>query len=68
MIADQIAEERPSQPRLQPVKSELAEVRTRATELERHARTVIRQRPIVAVLAAVGAGYLAARLVSRAMR
>jgi len=68
MIADQIAEERGAQPGSQPIQPEFAELRARATELERHTRTVIRRRPIVAVLAAVGVGYLAARLVSRAMR
>jgi len=64
MITDQFAEERQSPP-LQPA---LAEVFARVTDLERHARTLITQRPIVAVLAAVGVGYLAARLVARAMR
>ena len=41
---------------------------SRLTDLQQQARTRIRQRPIVAVLAAVGAGFLVARLVSRAMR
>jgi len=68
MITDQIAEERRSPPRSQQGQPGLAEVRARVTDLEQRARTLIRQRPIVAVLAAVGAGYLAARLVSRAMR
>jgi hypothetical protein len=67
MITDQIADERRSPP-TQQVQPEFAEVRTRATDLERHARRLIRQRPIVALLGAVGVGYLAGRLVSRAMR
>jgi len=36
--------------------------------LENQARTLIRQRPVVAVLAALGAGYLLARLFLRAGR
>ena len=68
MVADQTAEERRLPPRSQLVQPGFGEARTRVTDLERHARTLIRQRPIVAVLAAVGVGYLAARLVSRGMR
>ena len=68
MITDQIAEEWQSPPRSQQVPPGFADIRAKATDLERHARTLIRQRPIVAVLAAVGIGYLAARIVSRVMR
>ena len=68
MITDQIAEERPSPPRLAQVQPGFAEVRARMTDLERNARTLIRQRPVVAVLAAVGVGYLVARIVARVMR
>jgi hypothetical protein len=68
MITDQIAAERRSPPRSQQAQPGFAEVNARVTDLERHARTLIRQRPIVAVLAALGVGYLAARLVSRAIR
>jgi hypothetical protein len=68
MITDRISEERPSPPRSQQAQPVVAEIRVRVTDLERHARTLIRERPIMAVLAAVGVGYLAARLVSRAMR
>ena len=68
MITDQMAEDRRSPPRSQQVQAGFVNVRARVTELEQHARTVIRQRPVVAVLAAAGVGYLAARLVSRVMR
>ena len=68
MITDPIAEERRSPPRSQQVAPGFAEARARATDLERHARTLIRQRPVVAVLAAGGVGYLVARLVSCARR
>ena len=61
MLADQTADER-SSPRSKPVQSSFADARARMTDLEQTTRTFIRQRPIVAVLAAVGVGYLAARL------
>lgn len=37
-------------------------------DLEKQARAAIQERPIVAVLVAVGLGYLVARLASRANR
>lgn len=49
----------------QPVQADLAAVRTQVVDLEREARTLIQQRPVTAVLAALGAGYAIARLVSR---
>ena len=64
MITDEIAAE-PSP--AEPGQADLA-VRSTPTGLEHQARALIRQRPVVAVLAALGVGYLAARLVSRAMR
>ncbi|MFI5397743.1 MAG: hypothetical protein ACHQ9S_19580 [Candidatus Binatia bacterium] len=68
MTTDQIAEERPLPRRTEQVQPDIAAVRSKVTDLEQQARTLIRQRPIVAVLAALGVGYLAARFVSRAMR
>jgi hypothetical protein len=68
MIADQIAEEPPLPRGAEQAQADITAVRSRLTDMEQQARTLIRQRPIVAVLAAVGAGYLVARLVSRAMR
>ena len=68
MITDQIAAEPeapPPSPQMQPG---LDEVRARVTDLHRHARSLIRQRPIVAVLTALAVGYLTARFVSRATR
>ena len=68
MTTDQIAEEPPLPRGAEQVQPDIAAVRSRLTDLEQQARTLIRQRPVVAVLAAVGVGYLVARLVSRAMR
>jgi hypothetical protein len=67
MTTDQLAAEQPP-PRCSEQAPDIADVRSRATDLEQHARTLIRQRPVVAVLAAVGVGYLVARLVSRGTR
>lgn len=41
---------------------------TKLADIEQQARTLIRQRPLVALLAALGAGYLVARLVARVAR
>ena len=68
MITDQIAEEPPLPRRAEPVQADIAAVRSRLTDLEQQVRTRIRQRPVVALLAALGVGYVVARLVSRAMR
>ena len=68
MITDEIAEERRSPPPAEQGQARITQVCTRVTDLEEHARTLIRQRPVVAVLAAIGVGYLVARLISRAMR
>jgi len=66
MITDQIVEERPApEPWAQ---DEIAAMSTTLADWEEQARTRIRQRPIVALLAALGAGYLLARLVARAAR
>lgn len=68
MITDQIAQEPLLPPRAEQGQPDIAAVRSRRADLEQQARTLIRQRPVVAVLAAVGVGYLVARLVARAMR
>lgn len=68
MITDQIAEEHPLPQRAEQEQTDIAAVRSRVTDLEEQARTLIKQRPIVAVLAAVGAGYLVARVLSRVTR
>jgi hypothetical protein len=68
MITDQVAEEQRSPPRSQQAQPGFAEAYAKVTDLEQQARTLIRQRPVVAVLAAAGVGYLVARLVSRATR
>ena len=68
MITDKITEERRLPRRVERGQPNSAAVRSGLTDLEQQARTLIRQRPVVAVLAAVGIGYLVARLVSRAVR
>ena len=68
MTTDQIAEERPLPRRAEQGQPDIAAVRSRVTDLEQQARTLIRQRPVVAVLAAAGVGYLVARLVARGTR
>jgi hypothetical protein len=68
MITDQIAEEPPLPRPAEQVEPKVVAVRSRPTDLKQQARTFIRQRPVVAVLAAIGVGYLAARLFSHAMR
>jgi hypothetical protein len=45
-----------------------AEVAFTLTDLAQRVRAIIEQRPVVALLAAVGVGYVAARLVSRGRR
>lgn len=66
MIADQSAVE----PRSSPTQAwpDMEALSASVTELEAQVRTRIVERPVVAVLAALGVGYLVARLVSRAGR
>jgi ElaB/YqjD/DUF883 family membrane-anchored ribosome-binding protein len=68
MTMDQIVEERPLPRRTEQVPPDIAAVRSKVTDLEQQARTLVRERPVVAVLAAAGVGYLVARLAARAMR
>lgn len=67
MTTDEMAESTasPSQPDLQ---AEAKAVGSKLTDLEQEARTLIRKRPVVAVLTAAGVGYLMARLVTRGVR
>ncbi len=66
MIAEQIAAERRSpEPSEQTADSEVASA---LMELTQRVRTIIEQRPVVAVLTAVGVGYVVARLASRGGR
>lgn len=66
MITDQIAMDRnPAPSHAWP---DMEALRSSVTELEEQARTRIMQRPVVAVMVAVGVGYLVARLVARVGR
>lgn len=67
MTTDQVAM-RPLPQRAEQVQPDITVVRSSVMDLEQNARTFIRQRPVVAVLAAVAVGYLVARLVARGMR
>lgn len=68
MTTDQIVEERPLPQGTEQVQPDIAALRSKMTDLEQQTRTLIRHRPVVAVLAAAGVGYLVARLISRGMR
>lgn len=69
MITEQsTVDGRSSPPRTAPVWPDMEAVQASVTELEQQARTRIIQRPVVAVLAAVGVGYLVARLFARGVR
>ena len=66
MITEQIAaERRPPEGSEQTADSEVASA---VMELAQRVRAIIEQRPVVAVLTAVGVGYVVARLVSRGGR
>ena len=67
MNTDEIAQE-PLPPQGAEEALDIAAVRAKVTELEQQARSIIRQRPVVAVLAAAGVGYLIARVVVRGTR
>ncbi|MFN2425263.1 MAG: hypothetical protein ABR587_02305 [Candidatus Binatia bacterium] len=71
----------PTEPRTQPdtdqpssippmaaLQSDMEAIGLNVSYLEQEARTLIRQRPVMAALAAAGLGYLLARLASRASR
>ena len=68
MSTEQIVEEFVAPRRVEPVRAEIAAMRAKVTELERQARALIRERPVVAVLAAAGLGYVLARAVARGRR
>jgi hypothetical protein len=63
MIVEEIATERRSPEG--PEHAANTELGPALTELAQRIRTVIEKRPVVAVLAATGVGYVIARLVSR---
>lgn len=68
MITDENAANRSLPRRLEQLQTDIAAVRSEATDLEQQARTLIRQRPVVSVMVAAGVGFLAARIVARAAR
>lgn len=65
--AERIAgEQRPLPPDPEQIPIDLEALRAKVAGLEHQASAFIREQPVVAVLAAVGVGFLFARLVSRA--
>ena len=67
MSTNQVAEDRASPPGAEQRQPDITDVGSMMAELGERARTFIRQQPVVAMLAAVGAGYLVARVLSRRM-
>jgi hypothetical protein len=65
---EQIAEDRRWPPGADQTRTDSAAVRQTVTEVEEQVRILIRERPVVAVLAAAGVGYLLARIVARVAR
>jgi hypothetical protein len=65
MVTNQMQANRRSSPRTDQQWPDMAAVRSSMTDIEQRARTRIMERPIVAVLVALGSGYVVARLVSR---
>ena len=76
MNTEPIEEQDPALPNVQQIVDQLAEqlpadidaLHAKMTELEQQARVFIQERPMAAVLAAVGIGYLVARLAPRGPR
>lgn len=69
MVTEQSAEQIGAEP--SPARSEQgadAEAASTLTEFAQRVRAIIEQRPVVAMLAAVGVGYVVARLASRGGR
>ena len=52
-------------PSEKPLQSDIEVLGFKMTDLEQQARTLIREQPVVAVMAAAGFGYLLARIASR---
>ena len=67
VITNALDTEQPPTPSSQPALN-IADALSRVTDLERHARAWISERPVIAVLGAVGIGYVIARMLSRGAR
>ncbi len=68
MIAEQANGEMIAAAQPQEEESEISAAIAEMADLEQQARAFIRERPVAAVLAALGAGYLTARVLSRTPR
>jgi len=68
MTVDRIAEQRLLPRAAAHAQPGVAPFEFNVTDLEQQARTLIRQRPVAALLTALGVGYLVARLFARGAR
>ena len=68
MTTEQSVEEQARLPGAEEAHLDIAALHSSVTDLEQKARAFIKQRPVAAVLVAVGTGYLVARLVARGRR
>ena len=68
MIEVPIPPDRRSSSRSEQQWPDMADLRSAITDAEEYARTHIVQRPVVAMIAAVGLGYVVAHLISRELR
>ena len=68
LTTDQTIEEQSQAQRTGPPPASIPAGSSVATDLEQQARTLIRQHPLVAVLAATGVGFLIARVFVRGIR
>jgi hypothetical protein len=63
-----VGEQQLPQPAPEQIPIDLEALRAKVSDLEQQASVFIREQPVAAVLAAVGVGFLVARLVSRIPR
>jgi len=65
MNTERNAEDRPLRQLSDTLQTDLAMVRSTATDLERQVQTFIEERPVAAVLTALGLGFVVARIFTR---
>jgi len=65
MIADRNSEDTPFRNLTQTIQTDVASVRSTATDFEQQLQSFVRERPVVAVLTALGLGFVVARLFAR---
>ncbi|HYB99913.1 MAG TPA: hypothetical protein VEC57_12350 [Candidatus Limnocylindrales bacterium] len=65
MITDRNSEDRSFRQISQTIQTDLEAVRSTATDFEQQLQTFVRERPVAAVLAALGLGFVVARIFAR---